>query len=144
MAGKGKRKKKAAMPDLTDAQLAKLTAPRKPLDRVPALLSPERAGTELKKIDAEITAADVGAEGVIAFESAEGDARIHVFASASRADAQQAAGKAADELKKRGGEVMQGTNGVLAFAGHTTGPDPEGRVAHFRLAQLLSAFAGDE
>jgi len=132
------------VPELDDAMLAKLSAPRGPLERARALLAPDRAGTILTEIPLEVQPGAVGAAEGIAFESAEADARIHVFAVAAGGNAAETARRAAEAIDGEGCEVMRGTNGLLAFAGRTAGPEPLGRTAHFRLAQLLSAFSGDE
>ncbi len=115
------------------------------LDRCRALLDPERTLVTLTETAPERDPASLGALGGIGFEAKDPDviASVYFFEEVNRHD-QAVEQLMRDMPKDESLYVRYCSNGTMLFFGHTRIDGPKGKEARYRLADIISAFAGDE
>ena len=114
------------------------------LERARFLLRPERARVELTEIPPLKPAEDIGALAGIGFEAKDPDVTASVYVFENWNQHAAAVDKLRADVPSEGTRILHGTNGPLLFFGYTRIDGPDRIKARYRLADLLSAFSGDE
>lgn len=114
------------------------------LSRCRSLLSPRRARTQLAESAPEPAPESIGALGGLGLTARAPDVRASVYVFTSQSEHAAAVTKLTATVPKEGREILHGSNGRLLFFGWTRTDGPDGVDAKYRLADLISAFSGDE
>lgn len=114
------------------------------LSRCRTLLSPQRARTPLVESSPEPAPESIGALGGAGFAARAPDVRASVYVFTSQSEHAAAVAKLSATVAKEGHRILHGSNGRLLFFGWTRTDGPDGEDAKYRLADLISAFSGDE
>ncbi len=115
------------------------------LDLCRDLLAQDRARVGLSEIAPEHYPASLGAMGGVGFEAKDPDVAVSVYFFEGVEHHEQAV----EQLLRatptdEGSYILHCSNGGMLFFGHTRIDGPNGKKAEHRLADIASAFAGDE
>lgn len=114
------------------------------LSRCRSLLSPQRARTPLTESAPEPAPESIGALGGLSFAASSPDVRASVYVFTSQSEHAAAVTKLTATVPPKGLLILHGSNGRLLFFGWTRTDGPAREDAKYRLADLISAFSGDE
>lgn len=115
------------------------------MKRVRALLAPNRVNATLEEIDADPSPESIGAEVGIGFKASNPDLQFSVYIF-NDWDGSNTAADNFDDQHKDDSDVYAevGTNGSLVFYGVVPTDVSNATELKFALADMVSAFSGDE
>jgi hypothetical protein len=114
------------------------------LNRCRTLLSRKRTRVALEETPPEQDPASLGAFGGLGFVARQPDVQASVYVFEDWGQHAAVIQQLKNKFPAHGVSLQYGTNGGLLFFGHTRTDGPEGVEAEFRLADLVTAFSGNE
>lgn len=114
------------------------------LDRCRALLSPRRTHVALEETAPLRPPESIGALAGLGFQARAPDVLVSVYVFAQWGGGSQAVPKLRDRVDMPDAVVQHGINGRLLFFGQARAAGPDAENARLRLADLITAFSGNE
>jgi hypothetical protein len=114
------------------------------LTRVRTLLDNARVATTLEEIQPIQPPENIGALAGLGFKAYDPDVTTSVYVFETMNQHAAAVEKLREGIPTEDTRILHATNGRLLFFGYTDTSGENGRAASYRLAGIVSAFAGNE